>query len=277
MIPTRPLLRYHGGKWLLAPWIVSYFPGHRIYIEPYGGAASVLLHKPRSYAEVYNDLDGEIVNLFRMVRDRGMELIQALELTPYARAEFHLSFKPSDDPMEQARRTVLRSYAGFGGNLTRPNRDQTPQRTGFRTYSKKNRGSIPSGDWRNYPATLPAIIDRLRGVIIESAPALEVMAKHDAPDALHYVDPPYVHSTRGFNCGESHRGYRFEMTDDQHRELAKFLRTLGGGGNRFRLRLRSLRSRTVPRLAARRTAGDCRWRQAAHRSALDAQHRSRVV
>ena len=150
-------------------------------------------------------------------------------MTPYARAEFHLSFKPTDDSMEQARRTVLRSYAGFGGNLTRPNRDQTPQRTGFRTYSKKNRRSIPSGDWRNYPAALPAIIDRLRGVIIESAPALEVMAKHDAPDALHYVDPPYVHSTRGFDCGETHRGYRFEMTDDQHRELATFLRTLGGG------------------------------------------------
>lgn len=229
MTPTRPLLRYHGGKWRLAPWIVSYFPGHRIYIEPYGGAASVLLHKPRSYAEVYNDLDGEIVNLFQVVRDRGVELVRALELTPYARAEFHLSFKPTDDSMEQARRTVLRSYAGFGGNLTRPNRDQTPQRTGFRTYSKKNRRSIPSGDWRNYPAALPAIIDRLRGVIIESAPALEVMAKHDAPDALHYVDPPYVHSTRGFDCGETHRGYRFEMTDDQHRELATFLRTLGGG------------------------------------------------
>jgi DNA adenine methylase len=229
MTPSRPLLRYHGGKFRLGPWINSFFPPHRVYIEPYGGAASVLLHKPRSYAEVYNDLDGEIVNLFRVARDHGEELLHAIELTPYAREEFDLSFKPTDDPIERARRTLVRSHMGFGGNLTRPNRDQTPQRTGWRTYTAKNRRSIPAGDWRKWPESFPAIIDRLRGVIIESKPALEVMAKHDAPDALHYVDPPYVHSTRGFDSGGSIRGYRFEMSDDQHRELAAFLRTLRGG------------------------------------------------
>jgi len=225
----RPLLRYHGGKWRLAEWIIEQFPPHRIYIEPYGGAASILLRKPRAYAEVYNDLDGEIVNLFKVTRDRGDELLSKLELTPYARDEFDLSFSPTNDPIEQARRTVVRSQMGFGGNLTRPNRDQTPQRTGWRTYSGKNRRSIPAGDWRNWPESFPAIIDRLRGVIIESRPAMEVMATHDAPDALHYVDPPYVHSTRGADCGGSIRGYRFEMTDDQHRELAVFLRGLRGG------------------------------------------------
>lgn len=225
----RPLLRYHGGKWRLAPWIISQFPGHKIYVEPYGGAASVLLQKPRSYAEVYNDLDGEIVNLFRMARDRGVELLRMLELTPYARDEFDLAFQRSTDPLEQARRTVVRSQMGFGGNLTRPNRDQSPQRTGWRTYSGKNRRSIPAGDWRNWPESFPETIDRLRGVIIESRPALEVMACHDTPETLHYVDPPYVHSTRGFDCGGSARGYRFEMNDDQHRELAAFLATLRGG------------------------------------------------
>jgi DNA adenine methylase len=199
--PTRPMLRYHGGKWALAPWIISHFPPHQIYVEPFGGAASVLLQKPRCYAEIYNDLDGEIVSLFRVARDRGRELQQLIELTPYSRAEFHDSFVASDDPLEQARRTVMRSYMGFGGNLTRANRDQTPQRTGFRDYSKKNRQSIPAGDWRNWPGALPLIIDRLRGVIIENRPAARVMAEHDTPETLHYVDPPYVHSTRGFDCG----------------------------------------------------------------------------
>ena len=70
--PTRPIMRYHGGKWRMAPWIISNFPPHKIYIEPYGGAASVLLRKPRTYSEVYNDLAGEIVNLFRVLRSQPM-------------------------------------------------------------------------------------------------------------------------------------------------------------------------------------------------------------
>jgi DNA adenine methylase len=222
------MLRYHGGKWRLAEWIIGQFPPHRVYVEPFGGAASVLLKKERSYAEIYNDLDGEIVNLFRVARDQGEDLLQRIELTPYSREEFDVSFKPTEDPVERARRTLIRSHMGFGGNLTRPNRDQSPQRTGWRTYTQKNRRSIPAGDWRNWPNGMPALIDRLRGVIIENKPAMEVMTTHDAPDALHYVDPPYVHSTRGFSCGGSVRGYRHEMNDDQHRELAAFLHTLAG-------------------------------------------------
>lgn len=224
----RPVLRYHGGKWKLAPWIIGHFPAHRGYVEPYGGAASVLVSKPRSYAEIYNDLDGEIVNLFRVLRDRGDELVRAIELTPFARDEFFGSFEPSDDPLEQARLTMVRSFMGFGGNLTRPNRDGTMQRTGFRSYSKKNRRSIPSGDWRNYPENIPALIERLRGVIIENRPALELIVAHDHDDVLHYVDPPYVHSTRSADSGGSKRAYRHEMSDDDHRALAEVLRAVRG-------------------------------------------------
>lgn len=226
--PSRPILRYHGGKWKLAPWIVSHFPPHRVYIESFGGAASVLLRKPRATAEVYNDLDSEIVNLFRVARDRGAELVHVVELTPFARAEFDESFQATDDPMEQARRTVVRSFMGFGGNLTRPNRNGTPQRTGFRTYSAKDRGSIPAQDWRNWPAALSVVLDRLQGLIIESRPAVAVIKAHDAPDALHYVDPPYVHSTRGNDAGGTHRAYRFEMDDDAHRGQAAAVRSVNG-------------------------------------------------
>jgi len=117
--PQRPALRYFGGKWRIAAWTTSHFLEHDVYTESYGGAASILLRKERAHAEVYNDLDGEIVNLFRVLRGRGDELRQALELTPFARAEFDASFEPSDDELEQARRTVVRSYMGFGSTFTR--------------------------------------------------------------------------------------------------------------------------------------------------------------
>ena len=112
----RPMLRYHGGKWRLAPWIISVFPEHRIYVEPYGGGASVLLRKARSYAEVYNDLDGEVVNVFRVVRDHGPCLKEKLYYTPFSRDEFKRSYEETDDPIERARRTIARSFMGFGSN-----------------------------------------------------------------------------------------------------------------------------------------------------------------
>lgn len=160
--PTRPLVRYHGGKWLLADWIISHFPAHRCYVEPFGGGGSVLIRKPRSHAEIYNDLDGEIVNLFRVVRDHGQQLREKLELTPFAREEFEVSYLDAPDPIEQARRTVMRSFMGFGSNVFKLTRQGKRERTGFRACSTRS-GTTPAEDWRNYPHALPAIIDRLRG------------------------------------------------------------------------------------------------------------------
>lgn len=96
MTPTRPVLRYMGGKWRLAPWILRHLPPHRTYVEPFGGAASVLLRKPRAYAEIYNDLDGEIVSLFRVLRDpeAAAELVRRIALTPFAREEFDVKPRP---------------------------------------------------------------------------------------------------------------------------------------------------------------------------------------
>lgn len=219
---SRPALRYHGGKWKLAPWIISHFPPHRIYVEPFGGAASVLLRKPRSYAEVYNDLDDEVVGLFRVLRDPASaeRLIEMLRLTPYARAEFEAAYSGTDCPVERARRVVVRAYMGFGSDGV-----HSHHRTGFRAAAMRN-GSTPAIDWRNLADAYVHLVERLRGVTIENKNALEVMIQHDSDQTLHYLDPPYVHETRSrVNAG---RGYRHELTDEQHAELIEVAQGLDG-------------------------------------------------
>lgn len=215
---TRPVLRYHGGKWMLAPWIIEHLPQHRIYVEPFGGAASVLLRKPRSYAEVYNDLSGELVNLFRVLRSpvQARELIRLLCLTPFARLEFEESYITAGDPIEQARRTIVRSFMGFGSNSLN-------QVSGFRNNTNRS-GTTPAHDWMNYPAQLEMIVKRLGGVVIENRPAVHLIRQFDQADALFYVDPPYVLSTRT----DDRADYEYEMTNDEHRELAEVLHTCRG-------------------------------------------------
>lgn len=224
--PSRPVLRWHGGKWKLAPWIVAQFPPHRVYVEPFGGAASVLLRKPRSYAEIYNDLDGDVVNLFRVLRSaRAGELIEALRLTPFARAEFEESYVATDDPVERARRLIVRSQMGFGSDG-----HNIEIRTGFRANSNRS-STTPAHDWVNYPDALARIVARLAGAVVECRDAAEVMARHDGPDTLHYVDPPYLPATRS---QKSRRGkvryhaYAHEMTDADHERLLAFLPGLQG-------------------------------------------------
>jgi DNA adenine methylase len=218
----RPVLRWHGGKWLLADWILSHFPRHRIYTEVFGGAGSVLMRKPGCYAEVYNDLNQDVVNLFRVLRDsnQAKELEHSLRLTPFAREEFRLSYEPAEEPIERARRLVIRCYMGFGSAAF-----NSKHATGFRANSSRS-GTTPAHDWANYPDAMAAMVERLRGVIVENRPALEVIKRHDGPETLHYVDPPYVHVTRknrqSGNYGD------FEMTDGDHRELAGVLRSISG-------------------------------------------------
>lgn len=217
MEPRRPVLRWHGGKWLLAPWIISHFPKHQAYVEPFGGAASVLVRKEPSYAEIYNDLDGTVVGLFRVLRSpRAGELIEALRLTPFARDEFAEAYQEADDEVERARRLIIRSFMGFGSNGH--NRS-----TGFRANSNRS-GTTPAHDWVNYPDSLATVVARLSGVTIENKDAKAVMAQHDAPTTLHYVDPPYVFETRS-DKGDD---YAHEMTDDDHVELLTLLRALRG-------------------------------------------------
>lgn len=220
---TRPILRYHGGKFRLAPWIMSFFPPHRVYVEPFGGAASVLLRKERSFAEIYNDRWGVVVNVFRVARDpfQAEQLERALRLTPFARDEFEAEWPDeSTDPVERARRAILRSFAGFGSASTNGN-----YATGFRANSNRS-NTTPAHDWVNYPDQVKRFTDRLSGVVIENRPAAQVIETHDSPDTLHYVDPPYPHETRNMRRGNA--AYEVEMTAEDHEQLAQTLQACAG-------------------------------------------------
>lgn len=225
---SRPVLRWHGGKWKLAPWIIQHFPPHRVYVEPFGGAASVLLRKERSYAEVYNDLDTDVVNLFRVLRDRdsAVELERRLALTPFARDE-HLSAYPiAEDPVERARQLIVLSFMGFGSNGHNRRR-----KTGFRANSNKS-GTTPARDWANYPDCIATLVERLAGVVIENKDARAIMGQQDSLETLHYVDPPYLPETRsvGNKYDLKYAGgmYAHEMNAECHAELLAFLVTLEG-------------------------------------------------
>jgi hypothetical protein len=140
---TRPAVRWYGGKFRLAPWIIAHCPPHRIYVEPFGGGGSVLLRKPRAYAEVYNDLDDWIVNLFKVLRDRtkSTRLIELLRLTPFARVEFEEADTATSDDVENARRLIVRAFMGFGSNAHAAD----PKPAVFRSYV---RGANKTGNPR---------------------------------------------------------------------------------------------------------------------------------
>lgn len=211
----KPPFPYYGGKQMLAERIISLLPEHQHYVEPYAGSLAVLLAKPRVPFETVNDLDGDLVNFWQVLRDRPDDLERVCRLTPHARAE-HVSAldavgTPVDDPLERARRTwVLLTQGQSGG---------TVRRTGWRYFAGTSGSTFSMSHYLEaYCNRFGPAVARLHGVSLECRPALEVIdtyGKH--PDVLLLVDPPYVHCTR------KGRGYRHEMTDDDHRELAAAL------------------------------------------------------
>lgn len=195
----------------------------------------MLFRKPRSYGEVYNDLDDDIVTIFEILRDpeRAARLREIVELTPYSRTEFFRTYERAEDPMERARRRIVRAGMAFGTTSGKRNR------TGFRATpwrgARGTGGSFATGvgDWANYPTAIAAFTARLQGVLIECRPAVEIVKQQDSPETLFYCDPPYPWSTRTANLhnrakSPNERAYAHEMTDDQHRELAVVLRGATG-------------------------------------------------
>lgn len=216
------MLRYHGGKWKLAPWLMDFFPPHRMYVEPFAGAASVLMRKPRCAAECLNDLDERIVAVFRLLRDeeKAAELRRRLELTPFARAEFEDAYEPAEDEIDAVRKTIVLSFMGHGSDSV-----GRGYRTGFRCKDSDAR-ALPSAEWAGWPAEIPSFVERLRGVAIENRDAVEVILRLDSPGTLFYVDPPYPIHTRTSSVGK--HGYRHELTDDDHIRPSETLHGVDG-------------------------------------------------
>ncbi|MGW5691499.1 DNA adenine methylase [Streptomyces asiaticus] len=203
---------YFGGKQRIAPWIVSLLPDHDHYVEPFGGSLSVLLAKRPAPMETVNDLDGELMTFWRVLRDRPAELLRVCMLTPHSRAELAATWDPTDDDLELARRIWCRLAQGRSGTL---------RNTGWRHYIDPA-GSATSmpGYLEAYVNRLAAAAERLHAVSLEALPALDLIAKYGKQSrVLLYVDPPYLGSTRGWG-----NNYRVEMkTELEHRELAAAL------------------------------------------------------
>lgn len=218
--PTRPALRYYGGKWKIADWIISHFPRHRCYTEGFGGAASVLLRKPPSRVEVYNDMSDEIVNLFRVLRntEQAAELRRLLDLTPWSRSEWLASYELCPDPVEQARRTIVLSYMSY-----KSSKALTRKTNGWRSISSGHH-RLPH-EFQAYTQCLAEITARLKDVMIEHRDYASVLSQHDSSETLHYVDPPYLGELRA----DRRNTYQHELWSiEDHQKLAEFLHTLEG-------------------------------------------------
>jgi DNA adenine methylase len=216
--PLKPPAPYYGGKTRLAPWIVSMMGPHRSYLEPFAGTASVLLAKPPARLEVINDVDGEVVTFFRVLRDRPGELERACRLTPYARDEFMACRAPAEDldELERARRWWTRIVQGF-------NNAPGTWSTGWSLSVR--RGTSEPNTAANLVERFEAVAERLRTVAIENTTAANLIDRFDGEDAVIYCDPPYLAETRrGRERRAAVHDYAHDMlTPAEHRDLAQIL------------------------------------------------------
>lgn len=221
----KPPIAWIGGKYYFAKWIIDHFPDHRIYVEPFGGMANVLLKKRPSEVEIFNDLDGRVANFFQVIRnnDNFAEFIRRCELTPYSREEFNqvCNAPEPEDPIDRAHWFFIRCRQARGGMGSGP---ITPKAW---ATSTRTRREMPESVSKYLSAIdgLPAVADRFRRVVVEQLPAIELIKKYDGPEVLFYCDPPYPRSTLS---GSSKPLYSFDMTDADHITLLQSLRNCKG-------------------------------------------------
>lgn len=207
---SKTMLAYPGAKWSIADWIIGYLPPTPIYLESHCGSAAVFLRLPwKPENAVLNDRSGDVTNLFRVVREQGDTLAALIEMTPYSRLEYKISYEPCDDDLERARRFLVRSWQAMNNQLHHS--------SGWRRQGTALSYVTPTAKWRDLPARILATIDRLRDAEIETQDAAKLIAQHASANVLIYADPPYPFSTRNGKM------YQYEMTDADHLALLEIL------------------------------------------------------
>lgn len=213
---------WYGGKYSHLDWLLPLLPPCHHYCEPFGGSAAVLLNRAPAPVETYNDLDGEVVNFFRVLRAKKSQLIEAIGLTPFSREEFAIACEPPNgriSSLERARRFFIRARQVRTGLAQRASLGRWAN---CKNTTRAGMSGVVSR-WLGSVEQLPDIAMRLLRVQIENRPALEVIDLYDSEDTLFYCDPPYPHETRGDS-----KAYGYEMSDEEHTAMAEKLRAAKG-------------------------------------------------
>ncbi len=203
------LLKFPGSKWRIADWIISHFPEHKIYCEPFFGSGAVFFNKTPVYSETINDIDGDIVNLFKICREYPEELATLINLTPFSRTEFINCNLRTDNPLEQARRTIVRYHQSFGTSNS--------SKSSWRNVQKYG-GPRCATMWNYLPDAVITVAERLKNTQIECIDAIELIKRYNDENTLIYLDPPYLPDLRKKNI------YKCEMDADKHIELLKTIK-----------------------------------------------------
>lgn len=199
------VLKYPGSKWRIAPWIVSHIPKHHTYLEPFFGSGAVLFNKPPSNIEMVNDLDDNVVNLFRCIKEDAEKLAAMVQFTPYSRKEYEDAFSdpvPSDR-FNQAARFLVQCWQGHGFR-------NNGRKVGWKNDVQGREDMYAVKNWYRLPEWIISITERMKQVQIDRRPALELIERFRYPNVFIYADPPYLLHTR------SGKQYKHEMTDDDH-------------------------------------------------------------
>ena len=211
----RNVLKYPGSKWNIATQIVNLVPKHHSYVEPYFGSGAVLFNKPESAIETVNDLDSDVINLFRCIQKDSERLARIVMTTPFSREVYDKEFEIPDsavciDPYERAASFLIRCWQGHGFRTN-------GYKVGWKNDVQGRESMYALWNWYRLPEWVIEIAERLRKVQIENRPALEVIKRFDYENVFMYIDPPYLLGSR------TGKQYKHEMTDKDHVELLETL------------------------------------------------------